>query len=96
MKISEFDGTLHYQLDEMFQSDPAKRPTIDEMLRDDFMTVGYMPNQLPTSCLTMAPRFDTKANQSLIAGARGPLQEINKDVKGTPFQKARQGGSNQL
>merc|ERR1719400_2868095 len=60
----------------LLQSDPAKRPTIDDMLRDDFMTVGYMPTQLPTSCLTMAPRFDTKANQSLIAGARGPLQEI--------------------
>jgi len=77
----------------LLQSDPAKRPTIDEMLRDDFMTVGYMPNQLPTSCLTMAPRFDTKANQSLIAGARGPLQEINKDVKGSTGSEGIRSGT---
>jgi len=66
----------------LLQSDPARRPTIDEMLRDDFMTGGYMPTQLPVSCLTMAPRFDSKSNQSLIAG-RGPLMELNKDVKMT-------------
>jgi len=65
----------------LLQSDPAKRPTIDEMLRDDFMTGGYMPTQLPVSCLTMAPRFDSKSNQSLIAGRPGPLMEINKDMK---------------
>jgi len=64
----------------LLQSDPAKRPSIDEMLRDDFMTVGYLPNQLPVSCLTMAPRFDSKKDQSIIAG-RGPLMEINKDIK---------------
>ena len=45
------------------------------------MTVGYMPNQLPVSCLTMVPRFDSKANQSIIAGP-GPLMELNNDVKG--------------
>ena len=55
------------------------------MLKDEFMTVGYMPNQLPVSCLTMAPRFDSKANQSIIAG-RGPLMELNKDVKGKTIQ----------
>ena len=41
-----------------------------------------MPSCLPVSCLTMAPRFDSKANQSLIAG-RGPLTELNKDYKGS-------------
>jgi len=37
-----------------------------------------MPPRLPTSCLTMAPRFDTKNNESLIA-RRNPLLEVNQD-----------------
>jgi polo-like kinase 1 len=40
------------------------------------MINGYMPSRLPTSCLTMAPRFDTKVAQ---IARRGPLQEINKE-----------------
>ena len=36
-----------------------------------------MPSRLPTSCLTMAPRFDTKMAQ---ISRRGPLQEINKEI----------------
>lgn len=51
------------------------------MLNDDFMLIGYMPAGLPVSCLTTAPRFDTKPNQNLIA-RRGPLLEINKDGSG--------------
>ena len=43
------------------------------------MTQGYMPSRLPPSCLTMAPRFDTKMAQ---IARRGPLQEINKDPVG--------------
>merc|ERR1719334_1220827 len=38
--------------------------------------MGYLPHRLPVSCLTMAPRFDTKANSSLIA-TRKPLTEVN-------------------
>ena len=44
----------------LLQNEPAKRPSINEILLDDFMKTGYMPNRLPTSCLTMAPRFDTR------------------------------------
>lgn len=62
----------------LLQHDPDQRPTIGDILNDDFMTMGYLPPRLPVSCLTMAPRFDTKNNQSLIA-RRGPLMEINKD-----------------
>ena len=59
------------------QDDPLKRPNIDVILQDDFMTQGYLPSRLPPSCLTMAPRFDTKVSQ--IQRSRGPLQEINKE-----------------
>jgi len=35
---------------------------------------GYMPAGLPTSCLTMAPRFD---QLKMVDGARKPLGTIN-------------------
>jgi len=70
-------GPLAKQLiRKLLQDDPLKRPNIDTILKDDFMTQGYMPNRLPPSCLTMAPRFDTKMSQ---IARRGPLQEINKE-----------------
>lgn len=62
---------------QLLQDDPHKRPTIGQILEDDFITQGYMPSRLPTSCLTMAPRFDTKMAQ---ISRRGPLQEINKEI----------------
>lgn len=63
----------------LLQHDPLKRPSVAEILKDDFMTMGYLPPRLPVSCLTMAPRFDTKNNASLIA-RRTPLMEVNKDL----------------
>ena len=56
------------------------RPTVDVVLHDEFMTCGYMPNRLPLSCLTMAPRFDPKLNSSIIA-VRRPLGEMNRESK---------------
>ena len=38
--------------------------------------LGYLPIRLPTSCLTMAPRFDTLAKSEL--QSRKPLLEINR------------------
>lgn len=71
-------GTLARNvINRMLQSDPTKRPTVAQILADDFMTHGYIPTRLPTSCLSMAPRFDTKVNVSLVA--RHPLQEINTE-----------------
>merc|ERR1711981_1384647 len=62
----------------LLQDDPRKRPSIGAMLRDDFMCLGYMPTNLPVSCLTMAPRFPDK-QQNLIAVRREPLVQLNKD-----------------
>ena len=50
-----------------------------EVLQDEFMIAGYHPSRLPTSCLTMAPRFD-RANMNMMS-LRGPLTEINKDTR---------------
>jgi len=60
----------------LLQSDPTKRPSVSEILKDDFMTMGYLPARLPTSVLSMAPRFDQKLNASLIA-RRAPLTDYN-------------------
>merc|ERR1719244_1490499 len=62
----------------LLQHEPTRRPSVGEILRDEFMTMGYLPPRLPVSCLTMAPRFDTKMNASLIA-RRTPLMEVNKE-----------------
>ncbi len=69
-------------ISKLLQHDPSKRPTVGDILRDDFMTMGYLPPRLPVSCLTMAPRFDPKVN--LIASRGGPLTELNKDFGRMP------------
>lgn len=47
------------------------------MFDDHFvLCVGYLPPRLPTSCLTMAPRFDTLARSEALS--RRPLLEINR------------------
>ena len=61
----------------LLQNEPHKRPSVKEILQDDFMTMGYLPNRLPLSILSMAPRFDTKLNASLIA-RRAPLSDYNQ------------------
>ncbi|CAB4063862.1 PLK1 [Lepeophtheirus salmonis] len=62
----------------LLQSDPSKRPAVAEILKDEFMTMAYMPHRLPPSCLTMAPRFDANPNLSIVA-RRGPLTELNTE-----------------
>merc|ERR1712241_802851 len=69
---------------QLLQDDPLKRPGIETILNDDFMTQGYLPSRLPTSCLTMAPRFDTKMQQ--VNRGRGPLQEINREPSSVSSQ----------
>lgn len=41
-----------------------------------FEISGYLPSQLPVSCLTTAPRFDTLENKNLLS-SRKPLIEVN-------------------
>ncbi|XP_075292552.1 serine/threonine-protein kinase PLK1 [Opisthocomus hoazin] len=64
-------------IQKMLRSDPASRPTIDELLNDEFFTSGYIPSRLPTSCLTVAPRFSI-APSGLELNGRKPLTALNK------------------
>lgn len=67
----------------LLKSDPVERPNMDQILDDEFLHCGYLPARLPTSCLTMAPRFDTLAKSEL--QSRKPLLEINRsDGNGRP------------
>merc|ERR1719219_660967 len=83
-------------IQKLLQHDPEKRPCVSDILGDDFMTMGYLPHRLPVSCLTMAPRFDSKVNASLIA-RRTPLMEVNHETGGstaiTRKDSARDGGA---
>merc|ERR1719259_262680 len=67
---------------------PLAKNLIQKLLQDDFMTMGYLPPRLPVSCLTMAPRFDSKPNQSLIA-RRTPLMEVNHETGGSQGSMTR-------
>ncbi|KAL4225442.1 Serine/threonine-protein kinase plk1 [Mactra antiquata] len=66
-------------IQKLLRSDPSQRPNMDTILEDEFFTSGYLPSRLPTSCLTMAPRFDTLAKSEAIH--RKPLLEINGTEK---------------
>ncbi|XP_075035478.1 serine/threonine-protein kinase PLK1 [Mixophyes fleayi] len=64
-------------IQKMLRSDPTTRPTIDDLLNDDFFTNGYIPSRLPTTCLTVPPRFSI-APSSVEQSFRKPLTAINK------------------
>ncbi|XP_046393580.1 serine/threonine-protein kinase PLK1 [Ischnura elegans] len=62
----------------MLHPDPTNRPKIEDILTDDFFVNGYIPMQLPLSCLTMEPRFDSMENAPS-AASRKPLNEMNSE-----------------
>ncbi|XP_061685671.1 serine/threonine-protein kinase PLK1-like [Syngnathoides biaculeatus] len=75
----------------MLHADPAQRPTIAQMLSDDFFTSGYIPSRLPTTCLTVAPRFSIAPSTAAEMAQRQPLSALgnkgeseNAKVKGEP------------
>ncbi|KAJ7305848.1 hypothetical protein JRQ81_010214 [Phrynocephalus forsythii] len=73
----------------MLRSDPAARPTIDELLNDEFFTAGYIPARLPTTCLTMPPRFSL-ALSGLDPGGRKPLAVVNKGPESPALEKVQE------
>ncbi|KAH0504204.1 Serine/threonine-protein kinase PLK1 [Microtus ochrogaster] len=64
-------------IQKMLQTDPTARPTIHELLDDEFFTSGYIPARLPITCLTIPPRFSI-APSSLDPSSRKPLTVLNK------------------
>ncbi|KAM9314571.1 serine/threonine-protein kinase PLK1 [Pholidichthys leucotaenia] len=61
----------------MLHADPAQRPTIAELQTDEFFTSGYVPLRLPTTCLTVPPRFSIAPSTAMESSQRRPLTAIN-------------------
>lgn len=61
----------------MLHADPTQRPTISELQTDDFFTSGYVPLRLPTTCLTVPPRFSIAPSTAMEPNQRRPLTAIN-------------------
>ncbi|XP_038141257.1 serine/threonine-protein kinase PLK1 [Cyprinodon tularosa] len=61
----------------MLHADPAQRPTISQLEQDEFFTSGYVPMRLPTTCLTVAPRFSIAPSTAAELSQRRPLTALN-------------------
>ncbi|XP_004066031.1 serine/threonine-protein kinase PLK1 [Oryzias latipes] len=61
----------------MLHADPAQRPTITDLQTDEFFTSGYVPLRLPTTCLTVPPRFSIAPSMAAELSQRRPLTAIN-------------------
>ncbi|CAL8331041.1 unnamed protein product [Lota lota] len=61
----------------MLNAEPALRPTIAELQTDEFFTGGYCPLRLPTTCLTVPPRFSIAPSQAQELSQRRPLSALN-------------------
>ncbi|KAK6973775.1 serine/threonine-protein kinase PLK1 [Biomphalaria glabrata] len=77
-------------INRLLRPNPTERPNMDQIIEDPFFTSGYLPPRLPTSCLTMVPRFDGLIKQSLDASdmvvlgmSRKPLLDVNEGQR--PF-----------
>ncbi|RUS69884.1 hypothetical protein EGW08_022352 [Elysia chlorotica] len=68
----------------LLRANPTDRPSMDQIIQDPFFTSGYLPVRLPTSCLTMAPRFDTlvknpvRSAERTAPAVRKPLLDVNE------------------
>lgn len=77
-------------IQKMLQTDPTARPTIHELLNDEFFTSGYIPARLPITCLTIPPRFSIVPS-SLDPSTRKPLTVLNKGKDRSPERPGFQG-----
>uniref|UniRef100_A0AAQ6ADL7 Serine/threonine-protein kinase PLK n=1 Tax=Amphiprion ocellaris TaxID=80972 RepID=A0AAQ6ADL7_AMPOC len=86
----------------MLHADPAQRPTITELQADEFFTSGYTPLRLPTTCLTVPPRFSIAPSTATELSQRRPLTAINNkgtekvDVKDEPVSREVEPSENHL
>uniref|UniRef100_A0A1B0BE15 polo kinase n=1 Tax=Glossina palpalis gambiensis TaxID=67801 RepID=A0A1B0BE15_9MUSC len=62
----------------MLRLNPSDRHTIHQLLQSEFLNSVPVPKFLPTSCLTMSPRLETKSTSAYeMDNQRKPLVEIN-------------------
>ncbi|WKY05398.1 hypothetical protein Q1695_005979 [Nippostrongylus brasiliensis] len=80
---------VSHLIQSLLAADPAKRPTVKQVLAHEFFRCGYMPTRLPISCLTMAPKFNRHSEVGLPAsterhgvpsGVLSPKQIVRQDL----------------
>ncbi|CAG5126905.1 unnamed protein product [Candidula unifasciata] len=80
-------------INRLLRANPSDRPNMDQIMGDIFFSSGYLPPRLPTSCLTMVPRFDTLVKEPSMlnpcdgvpgTGPRKPLFDVN-EVQTRPY-----------
>lgn len=101
-RIKKNDYTIPWHINPMASSlikrmlhpEPAQRPSVAELQTDEFFTTGYTPMRLPTTCLTVPPRFSIAPSTAMEPNQRRPLTAINNkagtekvDVKDDPVQR---------
>uniref|UniRef100_A0A3Q2NWH2 Serine/threonine-protein kinase PLK n=1 Tax=Fundulus heteroclitus TaxID=8078 RepID=A0A3Q2NWH2_FUNHE len=69
----------------MLHADPTQRPTVAQLQEDEFFTSGYIPLRLPTTCLTVAPRFSIAPSTAAELGLRRPLTALNNKETVLPY-----------
>ncbi|ODN04529.1 Serine/threonine-protein kinase PLK1 [Orchesella cincta] len=76
---------------QLIQLDPSKRPTAREILMDDFITQGFIPDSLPALSLTEAPPFPSAEDQARLVLARKCAYTVSRLPKlyTTWFQTSR-------
>ncbi|KAM4594486.1 serine/threonine-protein kinase PLK1 [Fundulus diaphanus] len=87
----------------MLNADPTQRPTVAQLQEDEFFTSGYIPLRLPTTCLTVAPRFSIAPSTAAELGLRRPLTALNNkggtekmEGKSEPMPKEAEPSENHL
>ncbi|OTF78477.1 serine/threonine-protein kinase PLK1-like protein, partial [Euroglyphus maynei] len=80
---NDINPSLATFIHKMLQSDPSKRPTMQQILNDPYLIDNYIPSCLPTSCLSVAPRINEN-RLSILAhgeGFRRPFFEMANQAK---------------
>uniref|UniRef100_A0A183V7M8 Serine/threonine-protein kinase PLK n=1 Tax=Toxocara canis TaxID=6265 RepID=A0A183V7M8_TOXCA len=92
---SRIGADARHLIERLLAADPSTRPNIHEVAEFDFFTKGYLPSRLPTSCLTMAPKFSssqlTQSERRTPESARvrnvlNPRQQARQDILAAPLR----------
>jgi polo-like kinase 1 len=64
-------------IEKILVKNPSIRPTVNDLIKDQFFTKGYTPSSLPTSCLVIAPTFDVVEHASVVQPLKKELHICN-------------------
>lgn len=67
-------------IQKMLHANPAKRPSLDEILVDEFFKKGFFPNRLPASIVTTSPKWSEyeKSGDSEKKISKEAIQKITR------------------